>query len=189
MDKIKKILGHVDRGAAQADDFIQGGIRDHILRLPNDGSRLPQDARFSGIREALGVGMHQSSDPNAKTFYRQGGQPGDGMSVLGARAAQAGGLAGITAAGAALLNTGEGLKEASKGPLYDFTDEDRQVMKDVQTALIDGSLDEVTLHDIAKAGAFTKPQLLLISDIHDWSRLGSEHYPFGNQSIMEALSP
>jgi hypothetical protein len=193
MNKLQQMLGAMGEGIGRVDDVVQGGVRDHILRLPNDGSPLPDDARLSGLREALGYGMHQHRSPNAITRYKR--HPDDQsnpLGLIGSRAAQVGGLAGVTAAGAALLNTGEGLREASKpqkGPLYDFTETDYQVMEDVRKSLTDGSLSEIELHEAARNGAFTKPQLLLISDIHDWSRLGQEHYPFGNQTIMEAVSP
>lgn len=189
---LDKLLGAIGNNVGRVDDYVQGGVRDHILRLPNDGSRLPEDARFGALREAMGVAVNQSRNPDADTWYKRGAGRGEMGQLLGARAAQVGIPVGITAAGAALLNTGEGLKEASKsqkGPLYDFTETDYQVMEDVRKALTDGSLSEIELHEAAKNGAFTKPQLLLISDIHDWSRLGQEHYPFGNQTIMEAVSP
>ena len=61
------------------------------------------------------------------------------------------------------------------------------VMEAVRAGLEDGSLSEIELNEAAKNGAFTKPQLALISDIYDFSRLGQEHYPFGSQTIMEAI--
>ena len=176
----------------KADDIVQRGVRDHILRLPNDGSRLPDDARMGGLRDYLGKSMHQHRSADADTYYKRGQAPSNFGGVIASRAGQAAGLAGVTAAGVALMNTGDQITKASKpqkGPLYDFTETDRMVMEDVRQALTDGSLSEIELHEAAKNGAFTKPQLLLISDIHDWSRLGQEHYPFGDMTIMEAVSP
>ena len=188
--RIRRILNSVDSGLGRADDAVQGFVRDQILRLPSDGTALPQDARLHGVRHHLGTLVHHSSDPNAKTFYRVGSEPGDKYGVLASRALQAGGLAGVTGAGLALLDTGEDIKEASKPTKtvrHQFTAQDKQVMKDVQTALIEGSLSGSELNEMAAAGAFTKPQLALISDIHDWSRPGN--YPFGDLTIAEAVSP
>ena len=115
MDRLKQMLGAMGDGIGRVDDFVQGGVRDHILRLPNNGDELPDDARLGGLREALGYAMHQHRSPEAITRYKR--HPDDQsnlLGIIGSRAAQVGGLAGVTAADAALLNTGEGLKDASK---------------------------------------------------------------------------
>ena len=187
---LDQVLGLAGEGARRTDDFVQGTIRDQILRLPSDGSSLPQDAPMRAVRHNLGTTIHHSADPNATTFYRAGNEPGDKYGVYASRALQAGGLAGVTAAGLALMDTGEDLKEASKPTKmvrHQFTNEDKQVMKAVQTALIEGSLTGAELNEMAAAGEFTKPQLALISDIHDWSRPGN--YPFGDMTIAEAVNP
>lgn len=84
-------------GIVTVDDLAQALIRDHLLRLPQEG-RLPKDAPMSAAREFLGHTVHQArhgygSDNYA---YRAGDFPGDREAVLASRALQA---AGLTAAG------------------------------------------------------------------------------------------
>ena len=106
--------------------------------------------------------------------------------------------AGLTAAGAGVAELTQRILNPNevedvvigssprKGPMHNYTAEDRAVASGVMDALIDGTLTDVELNDQAAAGMYTRPQLALITDGHDWSRPGN--YPFGDQTIREATS-
>ena len=104
-EQARGIVGNTLDGAMgvlrQIDDSTQAFARDHLLRLPNDGSRLDQDAFLSGPRQALGrtVFRARSEYEGDKTVYRGDGTTGDNIGLGLARAAQGG---AITAAGASL---------------------------------------------------------------------------------------
>ena len=159
--KLQQIANMLGR----ADDFVQGGVRDHILRLPNNGDRLPADARFSGVREALGVALNQSRNPDADTYYKRGAGKREMGQLIGARASQLGLPVGVTAAGAALFNTGEDLRDTTQsGDSGEVTSEDVTIAKEVRSASIEGRLSGQELSAMAAAGEFTRPQLALITE-------------------------
>jgi hypothetical protein len=160
--KLQQIANMLGR----ADDFVQGGVRDHILRLPNNGKdKLPEDAKFRALRHHLGTSVHADRNPEATTFYRVGNERGDQIGAGMARALQAGGIVGVTAAGAALFNTGDDLRETTKsGDSGDVTSEDVTIAQEVRSALIEGRLSGQELSAMAAAGEFTRPQLALITE-------------------------
>ena len=94
-------LRKAGEGLGRADDAVQGAIRQHILRLPEDGSTL-DGSRTSIPRQALGYFIHQArpNSPSA-TVYRDAPGAVGWMNTVASRAIQAGGL---TAAGSALLD-------------------------------------------------------------------------------------
>jgi hypothetical protein len=158
--KLQRIANMLGR----ADDAVQGAVRDHILRMPKTGE-LPADARMGGVRNALGHVMHQHRDPNAATDYKRGEAPGNQLGIIGSRALQAGGIGGVTAAGAALFNTGEDLRDTTKsGDSGEVTSEDVTVAQEVRSALIQGRLSAQELSAMAAAGEFTRTQLALITE-------------------------
>ena len=97
---VMDVLGKGRDAAVFVDDNVQAAVRDHLLRLPSDGSSLPKDAAMRVPREFLGYGMHQArAGYQGNTRYRARDIDNDHVSLLGARALQA---AGLTAAGAGL---------------------------------------------------------------------------------------
>ena len=94
-------LRKAGEGLGRADDAVQGAIRKHILRLPEDGSTL-DGSRTSIPRQALGYFIHQArpNSPSA-TVYRDAPGAMGWVNTVASRAIQAGGL---TAAGSALLD-------------------------------------------------------------------------------------
>ena len=155
--KLQQIANMLGR----ADDVVQGGVRDHILRLPNNGERLPADARMGAVRDYLGKGVHQHRSADADTYYRRGEAPSNRGAVIASRAGQLAGIGGVTAAGAALFNTGEDLRDTTSG---NVTSEDVTIAKEVRSALIEGRLSGQELSAMAAAGEFTRPQLALITE-------------------------
>lgn len=107
------MLSNLRESIGRADNATQSAIRDHILRLPSDGTSLKQDAPLRGIRHNLGAMMHHSADPNAKTYYRRGDQTGDLSGLIAARALQAGGM---TAAGVGLVELTHAMSNTFGGP-------------------------------------------------------------------------
>jgi hypothetical protein len=88
-------------GLHRVDDSTQAFARDHLLRLPNDGSRLDQDATLSGVRQFLGKSVFKARQgyEGDNTAYRGSGTTNDNIGLGASRALQ-GGM--ITAAGASL---------------------------------------------------------------------------------------
>ena len=88
-------------GLQRVDDSTQAFARDHLLQLPNDGSRLDQDAFLSGPRQALGKSVFKarSGYEGDSTIYKGSGSQNDNIGLGASRALQ-GGM--ITAAGASL---------------------------------------------------------------------------------------
>ena len=105
----------VQGGINRADDAIQASIRDHILRLPKDGSVLPKEAPMRIAREALGKGIHQarSGYEGDATYYKQNPGRSNAVGVGMARALQAG---GATAAGVGLANLTHQFQNMFGGP-------------------------------------------------------------------------
>ena len=95
MDALGKGAGATRDFAVATDDVIQGAVRDHILRLPQEG-RLPKDAPLSAAREFLGHTVHQARHGygSENYAYKAGDFPGDKEAVLASRALQALGLTG-----------------------------------------------------------------------------------------------
>ena len=85
-------------GLRRVDDSTQAFARDHLLRLPNDGSRLDQDAFLSGPRQALGKSIFKarSGYEGDNTIYKGSGSDNDNIGLGASRALQGG---AITAAG------------------------------------------------------------------------------------------
>lgn len=96
-----QVLRKAGSGLGQADDAVQGAIRKHILRLPEDGSTL-DGSRTSIPRQMLGYFVHQAR-PNSPspTAYRDAPGAMGWVNTVGSRALQVGGL---TAAGVGLAN-------------------------------------------------------------------------------------
>ena len=97
-----KVGSSVMGGLRQVDDSTQAFARDHLLRLPNDGSRLDQDAFLSGPRQALGKSVFKarSGYEGDDTIYKGSGTQNDNIGLGLSRALQGG---TITAAGAGLV--------------------------------------------------------------------------------------
>lgn len=96
-------VGNAVMGGLRAiDDSTQAFARDHLLRLPNDGSRLDQDAFLSGPRQALGKSVFKarSGYEGDDTIYKGSGSQNDNIGLGLSRALQGG---TITAAGASLV--------------------------------------------------------------------------------------
>jgi len=93
-----QIGGAVMGGLRAIDDSTQAFARDHLLRLPTDGSRLDQDAPLSGVRQALGKSVFKArkSYEGDNTAYRGSGSTNDNIGLGLSRALQGG---TITAAG------------------------------------------------------------------------------------------
>jgi len=95
-------MGYATRdGLQRIDDSTQAFVRDNILRLPTDGSRLDQDATLSGVRQALGKSVFKarSGYEGDNTAYRGSGSTNDNIGLGLSRALQGG---TITAAGLGL---------------------------------------------------------------------------------------
>jgi len=96
------LFGQISDGARgvvnRIDDSTQAFVRDNILQLPTDGSRLPQDATLSGVRQALGKSVFKarSGYEGDNTAYRGTGTTNDNIGLALSRALQGG---TITAAG------------------------------------------------------------------------------------------
>ena len=114
-DHVTPALMALKKGIIGLDDATQAAIRDHILRLPKDGSQLPKDAVMGDIRGLLGHTVHQARHGYGgdATAYRAQNFPGDAEGVLLARALQAGGL---TAAGAGLASLTHQYQNSFGGP-------------------------------------------------------------------------
>ena len=82
-------------------DASQAFVRDNILRLPTDGTELPQDANLSGLRASLGHNIFAARKgyQGDKTIYRGSGTTNDNIGLGLTRALQGG---TITAAGLGL---------------------------------------------------------------------------------------
>ena len=100
----------------RADDYIQEGIRDNVLRLPNDGSSLPDDAKLRFLRETLGSTVHHARHGYGNSLYRARPVEADIGGLLAGRALQAGGAAGLTAAGVGLLSLTHDYQNTFGGP-------------------------------------------------------------------------
>lgn len=112
MDRRRQLLDQIIR----ADDMTQAAIRDHILRLPKDGTPLSPESPAAGVRNFLGKAVHQARPgyTGDKTFYRAQNTTGDEyIGLLAARALQAGGL---TAAGVGLANLTHQFQNQFGGP-------------------------------------------------------------------------
>ena len=97
-------MGYATRdGLQRIDDATQAFVRDNILRLPKDGTELPQDATLSGVRASLGHNIFaaRSGYEGDKTIYRGSGSTNDNIGLGLTRALQGG---TITAAGLGLAN-------------------------------------------------------------------------------------
>ena len=114
MDALGTGAGKARDMAVATDDFVQGAVRDHILRLPQEG-RLPQDAPLSAAREFLGHTVHQARHGYGPDnyAYKAGDFPGDRQAVLASRALQA---AGLTAAGYGLAQLTHQFQNEFGGP-------------------------------------------------------------------------
>ena len=105
-DEAQGIMGQVGGavmgGLRRIDDSTQAFARDHLLRLPTDGSRLDQDAFLSGPRQALGKSVFKarSGYEGDDTIYKGSGSQNDNIGLGLSRALQGG---AITAAGASLV--------------------------------------------------------------------------------------
>jgi len=101
-DEAQGIMGQLGSavmgGLRRVDDSTQAFARDHLLRLPNDGSELAEDAFMSGPRGALGhtVFRARKQYEGDNTVYRGTGTTNDNIGVGLSRALQGG---AITAAG------------------------------------------------------------------------------------------
>ena len=99
------IMGRTLDGAMgvlrQVDDSTQAFARDHLLRLPTDGSEIAEDAFMSGPRGFLGQSVFAARKgyEGDNTIYRGTGTTNDNIGLGASRALQ-GGM--ITAAGAGL---------------------------------------------------------------------------------------
>ena len=109
-EEARGIMGQTLDGAMgvlrQIDDSTQAFARDHLLRLPNDGSELAEDAFMSGPRAFLGHSVFKAREGYSgdNTIYSvKSGDPDarlmDNIGIGASRALQ-GGM--ITAAGASL---------------------------------------------------------------------------------------
>ncbi len=85
-------------GLRAVDDSTQAFARDHLLRLPKDGSRLDNEAFLSGPRSVIGnmVFAARKDYEGDNTAYRGTGTLNDNIGLGAARALQGG---AITAAG------------------------------------------------------------------------------------------
>ena len=88
-------------GLRAVDDSTQAFMRNQVLQLPTDGSRLEQSAPMGGMRQALGQIMFRARPDYAgdKTAYRGTGTNNDFGGMIASRSLQ-GGV--VTAAGAGL---------------------------------------------------------------------------------------
>ena len=100
MNRARTAAQYVTGNLGKLDDMTQAAIRERILRVPADGSQLPQDARMRGLRQMLANTIHA---PRAGSgMPTRGGFTNDRAGVaamLATRGIQAGGL---TAAGLGL---------------------------------------------------------------------------------------
>ena len=101
-----KVGSSVMGGLRQVDDSTQAFARDHLLRLPNDGSELAEEAFMSGPRAFLGHSVFKAREgyTGDNTIYSvKSGDPDarmmDNIGIGASRALQGG---AITAAGAGL---------------------------------------------------------------------------------------
>ena len=97
-----KVGSSVMGGLRQVDDSTQAFARDHLLRLPTDGTELAEDAFMSGPRAMLGHTVFRARNKyeGDDTVYRGTGTTNDNIGVGLSRALQGG---TITAAGAGLV--------------------------------------------------------------------------------------
>jgi hypothetical protein len=88
-------------GLQRVDDSTQAFARDHLLRLPKDGSEVAEDAFMSGPRGFLGHSVFKARQgyEGDSTVYRGSGTTNDNIGLGASRALQ-GGM--ITASGLAL---------------------------------------------------------------------------------------
>ena len=88
-------------GLRAVDDSTQAFVRDHLLRLPNDGSRVEQKNDPLGIRHSLGRIPFRARGgyDGDNTMYRGDGSVEDSIGIGLSRALQGG---TITAAGLGL---------------------------------------------------------------------------------------
>lgn len=93
---------HTGNVIGMTDDFVQGSVRDHILRLPRDGSRLPTEAKQSHLRNLLGDAMFRARPAyrNETAYKAKADDMHDYANLVGSRAVQAG---AVTAAGIGLM--------------------------------------------------------------------------------------
>ena len=114
-DNVTPAFQAMRNGVISLDDATQAAIRDHLLQLPTDGGRLPDDAFMRTPREFLGHTVHQARHgyEGDATAYRAQDFPGDATGVMLSRAAQAGGL---TAAGVGLANLTHQYQNSFGGP-------------------------------------------------------------------------
>lgn len=101
---------HTGNIIGRGDDAIQAMVRDHILRLPNDGSQLPSEARQSHLRNLLGETMFRARPAyqgDSTAYKGKTGDAHDYLNLFGSRAVQAGGL---TAAGYGLMQLTEAMR-------------------------------------------------------------------------------
>ena len=100
-------------GLISLDDATQAMVRDNILRLPNDGTRLADDAPMRFVRETLGSTVHHARHGYGDTIYKARDVDADIGGLLAGRALQAGGL---TAAGVGLANLTHQYQNSFGGP-------------------------------------------------------------------------
>ena len=109
-EEARGIMGRTLDGAMgvlrQIDDSTQAFARDHLLRLPTDGSEIAEDAFMSGPRAFLGHSVFKAREGYSgdNTIYSvKSGDPDarmmDNIGIGASRALQGG---AITAAGAGL---------------------------------------------------------------------------------------
>jgi hypothetical protein len=100
MSRFRRGVENVTNQLGKLDDVTQSAIREHLLRVPTDGSELPQDARLRGLRQVLANTVHA---PRAGSGIPTRGGFEDNRAgvaaMLAMRGIQAG---GVTAAGLGL---------------------------------------------------------------------------------------
>lgn len=105
-DEAQGIMGQIGSavmgGLRRIDDSTQAFTRDHLLRLPTDGSMLEKGATLQGPRNFLGnmVFAARKNYEGDNTAYRGTGTMNDNIGLGLSRALQGG---TITAAGASLV--------------------------------------------------------------------------------------
>ena len=102
-----QIGGAVMGGLRAIDDSTQAFARDHLLRLPTDGTPLEKDAFLSDTRHALGKSVFKARRDyeGDNTIYKsREGTMNDNIGLGLSRALQGGAVVGLTAAGIKLAD-------------------------------------------------------------------------------------
>ena len=90
----------IGRMAGQLDDKMQGFIRNQMLGLPDDGSRLQAEAAFRPVREMLGNVHRARPGYQGETAYKYVPGAEGQAAMVASRGLQVGGL---TAAGMGIV--------------------------------------------------------------------------------------